>query len=164
MTVVNLVMAANPAVLIFLAFVAAIGLVVAGVLLVMKHWEKLKAVFSNLPGPIKIALALLVSPFLLIVEAIKFIINNWDKIMGFISGAFSAVGDFLGFGGDGESEATRDGSPNIISPQERAAILTEEKRVTNTAEVTIKDDTGKAELTAGTLGNGLQLLSSGGFE
>lgn len=164
MTVINLVMAANPAVLIFLGIVAAIGLVIAAVTLIIKHWDTLKAVFSNLPGPVKTVLKLFAAPFLLIVDAIKFIIDNWDKIMGFISGAFSAVGNFLGFGGDDESEVTANGSPNIISPQERAAVLTEEKRVTNTAEVTIKDDTGKAELTAGNLGPGLKLQPSGGFE
>ena len=162
MTAVNLIMAANPAVLIFMAIVAAIGLVIAAVTLIIKHWDKLKTAFSNLPGPVKTVLTLLASPFLLIVDAIKFIIDNWDKITGLVSSVFSTVGDFLGFGDD-DDEKTK-GVPEVVSPQERAAAITEEKRISNTAEVTIKDESGKAELTSGTLGNGLQLVTSGGFE
>lgn len=159
MTAVNLVMAANPAVLIFLAIVAAIALVIAAILLIRKHWDKLKAVFSNLPIPVKIALAALAGPFLLIMTAIQFIIDNWDKI----TGAFSAVGRFLGFGDEDEKEQSAGERPGTISPQERTARFIEESRTTNTAEVTIRDETGKAELTSGTLGPGLKLQSSGGF-
>lgn len=56
-----------------------------------------------------------------------------------------------------------DPTPQIVSPQERIARSIEEQRTTSTAEVTIKDDSGRAEVTGGTLGPGLKLQRTGVF-
>jgi len=53
--------------------------------------------------------------------------------------------------------------PQMISPQERIAKTIDEKRSIQKTEVTIKDDTGKAEVTSGKMSNGLQLARSGAF-
>lgn len=55
------------------------------------------------------------------------------------------------------------GDPQVVSPQERVAASIEEKRTTSTAEVTIKDETGRAEVTSGKMGKDLNLLPSGAF-
>ena len=56
-----------------------------------------------------------------------------------------------------------DARPPVISPAERTARSIEEQRSTSTAEVTIKDDTGRAEVTGGTLGPGIKLQPTGTF-
>lgn len=53
--------------------------------------------------------------------------------------------------------------PRVVSPQERVARSVEEQRTTSTAEVTIKDESGRAEVTGGTLGAGLKLQRTGAF-
>jgi len=53
------------------------------------------------------------------------------------------------------------GSPQVVSPPERVARSIEETRTINSAEVTILDQTGRAKLTGGKLGNGLQLQQTG---
>jgi len=50
---------------------------------------------------------------------------------------------------------------SMVSPQARVARSIEEQRTTSTAEVTIKDDTGRAEVTGGKLGAGITLQPSG---
>jgi len=56
-----------------------------------------------------------------------------------------------------------DDRASMVSPQARVARSIEEQRTTSTAEVTIKDDTGRAEVTGGKLGNGLTLQQAGAF-
>ncbi|MCK5344976.1 MAG: hypothetical protein KAR20_16310, partial [Candidatus Heimdallarchaeota archaeon] len=73
----------------------------------------------------------------------------------------SKIADFLGFGNQEENEQVL--QPQMISPQERTARSIEESRTTSTSEVTIKDQTGNAEVTGGKLGKGLSLESSGSF-
>lgn len=53
--------------------------------------------------------------------------------------------------------------PQVVSPQDRTARSIEERRSTSTAEVTIRDESGRAELTGGTFGPGLRLQNSGAF-
>lgn len=137
-------------------------------------------------GLIVIAIAALIAIIVLLVtkwDVVKaFFVSLWDiikSVIGGIGSVISLAGKFLGFGGDDEDEDNEDfigprqlpgeaqlalGGGGVISPQARTAALIEESRTTNTAEVTIKDETGKAELTAGTLGNGLNLVPSGGFD
>jgi len=54
-------------------------------------------------------------------------------------------------------------SPQVVSPQERIARSIEERRTTSSAEVTIKDSTGRAEVTKGALANNIKLQSTGTF-
>ena len=84
-------------------------------------------------------------------------INN---VVGGIGSSLQEFGDFFGFTGDDNKQAA---TPQVVSPQERVARNISEQTTTNTSQVTIKDETGRAEVTSGSLGLGLQLESSGGF-
>ena len=54
-------------------------------------------------------------------------------------------------------------APMMVSPQERTARSIEERRTTNSAEVTIRDDTGRAEVTKGKLTNNIKMQNTGRF-
>ena len=151
LTLVNLVMAANPIVLIILGVLALIAAFTALVVWI----DDIAAGFDSMPGFIQAILA----PIGLLIKAIKFIKDNF----GVISSAVGAVGDFLGFGGEDGADGQGVPAPQMVSPQDRIAQSVEEKRTTSTAEVTIKDETGRAEVTGGKLGSGLSLMASGAF-
>lgn len=151
LTVINLLMAANPLTLMVLGVLA---LIAAGVALVT--WiDDISAGFDKLPAAIKFVLL----PLNLMIKAIKFLKDN----AGVITGAASKLGGFLGFGGadETEAEAAAAAAPTVVSPQERVARSIEERRETSTAEVTIRDETQRAEVTGGKLGPAVQLLPSG---
>lgn len=122
------------------ALTGPIGWLIVAAALIMKHWDPIKTFFSDI----------------------------WDGIMAVINAAGqvgSRVAGFFGFGGDDDRQGTAQ-SParsQVLSPQERTARMIEENRSTSTAEVTIKDDTGRAEVTRGKLGQGLQLATTGAF-
>lgn len=150
MTAFNLVMALNPIGLIVLGVVALIAAFTALVIWI----DEISAGFDRLPMIIKVILG----PIGLLIKAIKFIKDNFSVI----TGAASKIGSFLGLSGDDEDEKQQ-GITNakVISPQERVARSIEENRIVNTAEVTIKDDTGRAEVTNGKLGTGITLQPTG---
>ena len=150
LTVINLLMLANPLTLMVLGVLA---LVAAGVALVV--WiDDISAGFDKLPAIIRFVLA----PLNLMIKAVKFLKDNFDVV----TGAASALGGVLGFGGDDETEAeTAAAAATVVSPQERVARSIEERRETSTAEVTIRDETGRAEVTGGSLGPAVQLIPSG---
>lgn len=154
LTLVNLVMAANPLVLIVLAVLAAVAAFAALVIWI----DEVSAGFDKMPAILRV----LLSPLDLVVKAIKFIKDN----VGVIGSAASSLGSFVGgglesvgrfFGGDNITP------PSIVSPQERTARSIEESKTTSSAEVTIRDQTGRAEVTRGTLGRGLMMEPSGAF-
>tara|TARA_R110002153_G_C13332612_1_gene498608 strand:- start:26806 stop:28317 length:1512 start_codon:yes stop_codon:yes gene_type:complete len=151
LTLVNLVMSANPISLIVIGIIAAIAAFTSLVVWI----DDVAAAFSNM-NPFVRALLL---PLEAIVRTIKFI---KDGFSGGFGSAISKLGVSLGFGGD-ENEKSGSSGAQVISPQERTAKSIEEKRTKSTAEVTIKDDTGRAEVTSGSLGTGLSLMSSGAF-
>jgi TP901 family phage tail tape measure protein len=131
LTLINLIMAANPIVLAIMAAVAAVALLSGALDPVL---EMVKAIGSG------------------------------------IKGLFNGVKSFtsaIGFGDDSDSESERaqqkGTAAQMISPGERTAKSIEEKRSTSTSEVTIKDDTGRAEVTKGELGPMVKLQTSGGF-
>ena len=72
---------------------------------------------------------------------------------------------FFGFAKqDEQTQGTaQESRPSIVSPQARVASSIEEKRTTSSAEVTIRDESNRAEVTKGALGNNIQLASSGAF-
>ena len=81
-----------------------------------------------------------------------------------ISDAFSAIGRLGAIFGFGDDEEGKKPIPaQVVSPQERVARSIEETRSTSTSEVTIKDETGRAEVTNGKLATGIKLQSTGGF-
>ena len=137
MAAFNVVMGLNPVGAIVLAVTALIGL---GVLLI-KNWDSIVAKITTSASIITGVLETIASPFRDIFEG-----------LGSVVGAASGL-----FGGGG--------APEVVSPQARTAQTIEERRETSTAEVTIKDETGRAEMTGGKQapGVGLKLASSGAF-
>ncbi len=187
MTVVNLAMAANPLVLIALAVIA----VVTAVILAIKYFNKLHislkiafAVFMYLMGPIGwfiLAATLIVKNwkpiknfflglwggitkgFNIMIEKIMAGVDRIKSGLKFVMDVGGKVGDFLGLGQDDSREESGGFQSQVVSPQERAIHSLEEKRSVSSAEVTIKDSTGRAEVTKGKLGGGLKLIPSGGW-
>ena len=165
MTAVNLVMAANPVALIVIGVMALIAALAAAVI----YWDDIKEAAGL---------------------AIDYIVTKWDNLVNAVKDASTAVSDFFdnflttgplakvvnfsanlfeqglaaGFGQQGATNGNQ-GSPapmQMVSPESRVARSIEETRNTSTAEVTIKDTTGRAEVTSGTLGRGVKLMASGG--
>ncbi len=120
--------------------ITAIGLLVAGIVLLVKNWdavrdaigrawERVRSFFSGLPGWVTVALAV-IAPFIgipiLIIkhwDTLKtFFANLWDwivdKVMwawNQVSGIFDAIGGFFGFGG-GEIEVRTSTRANPAPP------------------------------------------------
>ena len=150
MVAFNLVMAVNP-------FVLILGAVIALVVFI----DDLIAGFEKLPGVIQF----LLGPLKLMLEAVKFIKDGLGDIGSAIgSTAFDIFGggdiDDILAKSDAEIAAIR---AQHVSPQDRTARTIEEQRTTSTSEVTIRDETGRAEVTGGKLGAGLKLQQTGSF-
>jgi len=181
MTAVNIVMAMNPIGLIVLGITLLIAALVAAVF----WWDELKAAFMSLPGPIKILLAVLNAPIAFMILAPKLIMKAWEGLKIFFNTLWSgimksfdfvvskfekfitkvqAVKKFFGFNvSEDVNEETKKQSPQIVTPEERIARKIEETKTTNTSEVTIKDETGRAVITSGNFGPGLSLIPTGAF-
>ena len=101
------------------------------------------------------------------VTAIPPVVKKQEK------GFFASV-----FGGDEEEEEKngKDGEngkngqpatvvplPQIVTPQEQVIRSIEEQRTLSTSEITIRDETGRAEVSGGKLGAGVTLQPTGGF-
>ena len=207
LTVVNLVMAANPITWIVLGIVlliAALSLAIMKIVqftkIVIDNWDIVKAFYSDLWDSI-------VAKFWAGIEAVKsFFSGLWkhvvngasvikdvflgirdqivgvfesvvgkvmkvvNKIINTIKTIKSVVGSVFG---DDEIEFQDSGTspdfhsstnvPMMVPPQERIARSIEERRSIIRSEVTILDDTGRAEVTDGSLGPGLTMLPSGAF-
>lgn len=141
MAAFNLIMTANPFVL------AAVA--IAGVIVFV---DDLLAAFDKLPAVIQFALA----PLKLLLKAIQFVKDGLGSIGG-------AIVEFFGGGSDEDEKEVAVVQPQVISPQDRTARSIEEQRTTSTAEVTIRDESGRAEVTGGKLGAGLNLQQTGAF-
>lgn len=207
MTAVNLVMGANPIVLIVLAITAAIAGLVFAIRWVIKNFDKLKDSFKSIPAPFKIAIAGMMGPvgwFLTAAILIKkhwggikaFFNDLWDFVVGKYEWAITTITGlmekFMGvmdrmkgsldyvtsggiiddtkwlinhkFGGDDRDDAPAPTPPaQMVSPQSRTATEINERNATSSAEVTIRDETGRAELTSGRLGPGLNMIHTGAF-
>jgi tape measure domain-containing protein len=151
MLAVNLVMLVNP----IGALVAGIGLLIAAGAFLVTNWERIPAIFAGIWEKIKStfkggtefvknAVGLVASPFSNIIGGVAGIVQNFNQDEDLQNGAAGSAGVV-----------------GTISPQDRLAKSVEETRKTSTAEVTIKDETGRAELTDGELGTGISLQNSG---
>lgn len=153
LTLVNLVMAMNPIGLIVIGITAAIAAFSALIIWI----DDVVAWFKKLPAPIRAALL----PLEGLVNLIKFIKDN----IGVVADVAAKAKGFI-FGDDEERrDVDARGRPQVVSPAERTASSIEERRETSTAEITIKDETGRAEVSKG-LGrsaNALKLQHSGEF-
>lgn len=128
--------AANP---IGLTILAVLALIEVGTLLI-QNWDNIVAKITSAASIIKPLIEAVASPFKSIFEGVGSI-------------AASARNIFSGGGGQ------------MVSPQERTAQTIEERRETSTAELTIRDETGKAELKQKNAapGIGISLADSGAF-
>lgn len=196
LTVVNLVMAANPVVLIVLGVMALIAAIAALII----WWDDLVDAFMKGGQTMDLIVAgigVLLGPIGMLAAAAALVIKHWDPIkeffvdlwdgivsafetaLGFITGIVdqvvvkataiidrvrsigSGVASFFGFDDDEAEDRAR--SAAVVSPQERTARQIDEQRTTSTAEVTLRDETGRAEVTGGRLGAGVTLEPSGAF-
>lgn len=164
MTAVNLVMAMNPIGLMVLGITALI----AGFTALVVWIDDVAAGFDSLPGIVQAILA----PIGLLIKAIKFVKDNIGAItdieipsVGDIGNKLADVGsgiaDFFGSGGNDEAKPAVQPATQMVSPQERVARSIEEKKTS--AEVTITDRTGTAEVANSTMGSSLKLQQTGGF-
>ncbi len=164
MTAVNLVMAMNPIGLLVLGITALI----AGFTALVVWIDDVAAGFDSLPGIVQVILA----PINLLIKAIKWIKDNIGAItdievpsVGDIGNKLADVGSgiksFFGFGDEDETKPVKQTATQMVSPQERISRSIEEKKTS--AEVTITDRTGTAELTNSTMGSSLKLQQTGGF-
>ena len=151
-TLVNLLVAANPITLMVLAAVA-LGAALAAVVI----WiDDIIGAFENMNPIVRALLA----PIELILRTIKAIKDVGAFLGGKIGKALFEV-----FGDKADDETPQAGATghNIVTPQDRVAAAVSETTTLNKSEVTIKDETGRAEVTGGAMGNGLNLQPSGGF-
>lgn len=191
MLVVNIAMMANPIGLVVLAITALIAIVAAAILwwdelkaaflglpgpvqaallllagpigwlagaamLVMDNWGPLKEFFGGLLDSIAANFNAFVAKIMGYIESIK--------------GAYRSVADFGGglvdfvTGGDDEEQGAGQGpQPQVVTPQARVSRSIEETRNTDTAEVVIKDTTGRASVPRGRLPSGVKLTKTGTF-
>lgn len=175
MAIANLIAAANPIVLIILAIIAAIAVVT---ILIVKYWDDIAAGYWWLVDQFEKGIAATVDFFVGLGEGIKSI---WDTIVEYVSSKITAMIDFfkpavewimsvLGMSDEAEERAGRradfgGGRSQMVSPQQRTVTSLEERQLTTTnrSEVTIKDSTGRAEVTKGKLGSGMNLQPTGTF-
>jgi len=149
------------------ALIGAIGFLI-------KHWQKFKEetivtakAFVEIWQTAKTFYVGLWSSILKVMDiAVTKIIGLIDKLkkpFGFVKAGVSRLKGFFGVGDD-EDDQRAPGTPQTVGPEERTARLLEEKSTTNKSELTIKDETGRAEMT-GKSGPGVSfnLAESGAF-
>lgn len=166
-TAVNLVMALNPIGLIVIAVVALIAGITA---LVVKFGS-----FKNML--VEVGKFLINNnPFALMLNGVNTLIKKvtgfdlkkmlGERIRSFTDDLPDWIKVRLGLADDTQ-DATGENQQAMMqpidSPQDRVARNIEERRTTSTAEVTIRDETKRAEVTSGELGPGLSLQQSGEF-
>lgn len=136
-----------------------IGWFIGAAALIMENWEPIKGFFSDLWTGVVGIFDAAVAKIMGVVDKVK---GAASFIGDVASSAGSSVSGFFGFGDD-EEQSTGTTGPQVVSPQERVARSIDEQRTTQSAEVTIRDESGRAEVTGGTLGPGLTLQNSGAF-
>lgn len=142
------------------ALLGPIGALAAAARLIYENWEPITGFFGDLWGGVVNIFSGALDKITGIVDLVK---GKAAAIVDTISSIGSGVASFFGFGGDEEETNQGATGPQIVSPQDRVARSIEEQRSTSTAEVTIRDETGRAEITGGQLGPGLTLANSGAF-
>lgn len=137
-----------------------IGWLIGAAALIMENWEPIKAFFGDLWGGVVDIFNAAVAKIMGVVDKVK---NAASAIVDTISSIGGGVAEFFGFGDEAEEQQQGRTGPQVVSPGERVARSIEEQRTTSAAEVTIRDETGRAEVTGGRLGPGLALQPSGAF-
>lgn len=143
------------------ALMGPIGWLIAAAKLVMDSWGPIKDFFTDLWGGVTSAFA---SALDFITGVVEKVISKATAIIDTIKSIGSGVTSFFKFDDETEDRARSNSTGSqVVSPGERVARSIEEHRTTSAAEVTIRDETGRAEVTGGTLGPGLALQPSGAF-
>ena len=154
----NIALNANPIGL----FVAGIGLLIAAGALLLTFWEPITDFFVGMWDKIGNA-------FSTGINFVMGIIKPFQDAFSGIGGLFEKFG--IVFGGEKKDEETRGGAtlngqaPQVISPQERISKSIEQQISESKSTLTIKDESGRAELKEGKRSNGvnIRLATSGGF-
>jgi TP901 family phage tail tape measure protein len=134
-----------------------IGWLIGAASMVMDNWEPIKSFFVNLwDGVVNI----FNSAAGIITGIVERITGMASTVIDTVSSFGSGVSDFFGMG-DESANAQVQSAAQIVSPQERIARNIEEKRTS--AEVTISDRTGTAQVSNSTMGSSLKLQQTGGF-
>lgn len=166
----NAVMALNPVGLVILGIGALIAL-----LTTLAAWGfNVKEILVDSFLAIGIVVGAMLGPVGLLIAAAAAVIVKWKPIKQFFVDLWERVGRVIdriqnfNLFGDDEPEMTasadrRNRIPRIISPQERTAMALREVQATNNAEVTIRDETGRAEVTGSSVGASIFLQATGTF-
>lgn len=185
MTAVNLVMAMNPIGLMVIAIAALIAGVIAlsvwlsslntttisfgeiirkvvdgaawGAAKLISAWKPVKQFFIDLWDGVTNGFKNALNTITSIVSRIT---GMADTVVNKVASLGGGVADFFGFGDTVATPAVRP-RVQMVSPQERIARNIEEKRTS--AEVTITDRTGSAQIARSTMGSSLKLNQTGGF-
>jgi TP901 family phage tail tape measure protein len=109
-------------------------------------------------GPIG-AIALLITLGALLISNWETIVSVISSTIDFIAAPFKdLINGIMAITGAASGLFGGEASPEVVSPQARTARTIEESRQTSTAEVTIKDETGRAEMTGGKPLSGIDLV------
>lgn len=135
-----------------------IGWLVGAAVLIYKHWEPLKAFFTGLWDGIVSAFSAAIDKIKSLVEWLR---NAASAVIQVRANTIGRAANLFGFGGgDDDQAAAQRGGGQMVSPQERTARSIEERRTTG--EVTIRDETGRAEETRPLAGTGALLMTATG--
>ena len=174
LTVVNLLMAINPVGLLIIGITALVALIYSlvtnfeGTVAVLKGFFNMLGagamkgldMFIEKLGSVRGVLMILTKPLEHVLRAFRGIINGGAKVMRLTAG-------LLGFSSEEDAASEdRDRSGTIPlppTPQDRSFRFFNENNTTNRTEVTLRDETNRAQVTGGSLGNGFSLIQSGAF-
>lgn len=159
MAIFNVVLFLNPLGLVVLGVLA----LAAAALTLTGSWSNVPEFFSNMWGSITTIFEKSLRKINIFIDVIKNEIKDFVNILNNIGGFFS-------FKTEKEKQddlfipsPTGSVAPQIISPEERVARVIQEQKNTNSSEITIRDESGRAEVTSGSLPTGINMLSSGAF-
>lgn len=140
-------------------FIAGIAAVIGLAALIIVAWDPVKQFFNDLGVSIG-------GKLFDAVQKVKGAMIDIKGFFGFdtVVNPLAHITTVTGGAAANDLNANQDISPQVVTPAERIARNIEEQRSTSTSEVTIRDETGRAELTSGTLGNGLTLDKTGSFD
>ena len=145
-------------------FIAAIASLIGIVGVIIAKWEPIKEFFLGLWDSITVGFKAAMDVVTGIITSIDtFLEKKVGGIIDTISGIASKFGIDLGIGGN--SQEPQAGEAQVISPQERISTSIEQKLTESKSTLTIKDETGRAELDQGKSNGGVnvQLATSGAF-
>ena len=164
MALVNIVMAANPISLI----VIGVAALTAGIAALIYYWDDVKGFLKDMaPEWLLVFWDNLTTNISNTVNMMKAAFRGAEMIADKVSNLdpVGSVKGFFGFGDDEAQQQQQQQGGQIVTPQERTARTIEENRTTSTAELLIKDQTGRAEMTnkRPAPGIALNVVNSGGF-